>query len=158
LASECDATLVIAPEFHGVLADRSAAVERLGRRLLGPSSAVVQLCGDKLELARRLRERGIASIPTEMLPDRPDCASLPYPVVIKPRHGAGAVNTFLAHSSDELAGIHRQAFDPPHLPPDVWQPFVPGRALSVSATLSDGQLNVFPVGEQRVIVAPLLGS
>src|SRR5690242_2360358 len=50
LAAECDATLVIGPEFDGILHDRCRFAEEAGGRLLGPSSSAVKICADKLML------------------------------------------------------------------------------------------------------------
>src|SRR5262245_57655894 len=48
LASSCDATFVIAPEFDGVLAERCRWVAHVGGKLVGPSVEAVKLCSDKL--------------------------------------------------------------------------------------------------------------
>src|SRR5260221_96820 len=54
-----DAALVIAPETGGVLERLSRAVEEEGRVLLGSSSRVARLAGDKLATARPLPAAGI---------------------------------------------------------------------------------------------------
>src|SRR5690349_1062419 len=51
LADLCDATLVIAPETQGVLEQRTRIIEGTTGRLLGPASAAIRLCGDKLATA-----------------------------------------------------------------------------------------------------------
>lgn len=152
LASECDATLVIAPEFHGLLATRCEMVERCEKALLGPSSDIVRLCGDKLELARRLGASDVAIVATVSLPPESEWPSLPFPIAIKPRCGAGAVNTFLVPSAAALAALHERGFDPPDLPPDVWQPYVEGRSLSASVIVSGGgqRIDTLSIGEQIV--------
>src|SRR6266508_1215367 len=70
LAAVADCTLVIAPEFDGLLAARCRWVEEAGGQLLGPSSEAVGLTGDKLRLAEHLRACGV---PT------PVCVPLPGP-------------------------------------------------------------------------------
>lgn len=159
-AAAAERTLVIAPEFHDLLAERSEAVLAAGGTLLGSAPEVARRCGDKLGLSRLLTDRSPRPIPhirTFALShsERPD--DLPYPIVIKPRCGAGSTNTFLIRSAAELSRRLREPFDPQDLPPDVWQPYVRGRALSVACLVhpsrADGapaDVDVFPVGEQRL--------
>src|SRR5262249_44896538 len=84
-----------------------------------------------------------------------------FPAVIKPRHGAGSTNTFLVRDRASLQAFFERPLDPPDLPPDILQPYIRGRALSVSAVVStsSGNLNgdearhaieLFPIGEQRL--------
>src|SRR5262245_46876086 len=47
LAAAADWTLVIAPEFEGLLADRCQRAQAVGGRLLGPGPAAVRLTADK---------------------------------------------------------------------------------------------------------------
>jgi predicted ATP-grasp superfamily ATP-dependent carboligase len=154
LAAESDAVLVIAPEFHDLLASRCETVEALGTRLLGPGSPVVRLCGDKLRLAQFLAERGLRVVPTHLLSDGETTTDgARFPMVVKPRCGAGAINTFLVRDREELARLFRAGFDPPDLLPDIWQPYVAGRAVSVSAIIASGRCgDVFPIGEQHIRV------
>jgi predicted ATP-grasp superfamily ATP-dependent carboligase len=130
LARSADTTLVIAPEFDGILAERCRWVEEVGGRLLGPSSAAVRLTADKLLTARRLRAAGV---PT------PDCAPFPdpvaFPAVLKPRDGAGSQATFLVRNEEELT------FRAEHAAREGWrgelivQTFAPGMAASVAFLL-----------------------
>ncbi len=106
LAGECDATLIIAPEFDGILLDRCRIVENAEGRLLGPGSRAVQLCTDKLRLAVHLRDAGVLTIPTELL-----CwdQAPPFPAVIEAFRGTALDserrNTWCreANSSNALA-------------------------------------------------------
>ena len=155
LAGECDATLVIAPEFHDQLGSRCEAVVAAGGSLLGPAPTVVRLCGDKLELARRLAAAGIPVVPTFSLDREYWPLASAFPIVIKPRHGAGSVNTFRLNNEAELQNRLSQPFDPPDLPPTIWQSFVPGRSLSASVLVRSGAeggflCDHFPIGEQRL--------
>ncbi len=92
LAGEADATVLIAPEFDGLLLERVRAVERAGGRLLSPSSQLVALASDKHATAEHLARhdvpvpRGVALEPGEPLPRAFD-----YPAVLKPRDGAGSL-------------------------------------------------------------------
>ena len=57
--TEADMALVIAPEFDDLLYERVCWVEEARLPMLNPTSAAVQLCGDKLALCRHLQARGI---------------------------------------------------------------------------------------------------
>ena len=89
LAPQCQAALIIAPEFDDIL---GSLIERLEAypscRLLGPNSATVRLSADKYALAEHLNRAGVPTPATTLL-DR---------AVIKPRYGAGCQHTFLAYN------------------------------------------------------------
>jgi predicted ATP-grasp superfamily ATP-dependent carboligase len=83
VAAAADATLVIAPEFDGLLAERCRWVEEVGGRLLGPSSRAVELAADKLRLAAVWQGLGVPTPATAALGGRPalkDGATDPSPV------------------------------------------------------------------------------
>jgi predicted ATP-grasp superfamily ATP-dependent carboligase len=105
LARWADHTLVIAPEFDDLLSTRCRWVEEEGGRLLGPSSQAVVRCADKLALSHDLRAAGVRM---------PECCSasprdLRFPLVCKPRFGAGSQATFLVHRPEELAKAQETA-------------------------------------------------
>jgi predicted ATP-grasp superfamily ATP-dependent carboligase len=135
LARASDDTLVIAPEFDGLLGQRCCWVEDAGGRLLGPSSDAVALAGDKLNLAVRLAAAGVPTPPCVPLPG----GTVPFPAVCKPRHGAGSQATFLVRTPEELAAC------PSRARADGWegelllQPFVPGSPASVAFLLGPRQ-------------------
>ena len=135
LAGECDATLVIAPEFDDVLASRSQAVLDAGGRLLGSSPAAIRRVSDKLHLAQMWHERGVAHPATSMLGE----AAFDWPWVVKPRIGAGSQATFLiaGHASLEPALVcARQEW--PH---GEWiiQQYVAGQPASVALLIGPQQ-------------------
>ena len=129
LARQADYTLVIAPEFRDILATRCRWVLRAGGRLLGPDLSAILLTTDKLDLAGHLLREGIQT-PATTLYDGSRRA--PFPVVCKPRHGAGSQATFLAKSSAELQACDEQAAAEECFGPRVIQPFVAGRPASVA--------------------------
>jgi tyramine---L-glutamate ligase len=134
LALSADRTLVIAPEFEGILAERCRWVEEGGGRLLGPSSAAVRLTGDKLLTAHRLRDTGIAT---------PDCVPYPgrvgFPAVLKPRDGAGSQATFLVRNEKELANCAEQAVAEGWPGELILQTFAAGIPASVAFLLGPGR-------------------
>jgi predicted ATP-grasp superfamily ATP-dependent carboligase len=134
LARSADWTLVIAPEFDGILAERCRQVEESGGRLLGPSSAAVRLTADKLALSHHLRAAGV---PT------PECTQVGgtavFPAVLKPRDGAGSQATFLIDNEGETAGRLRQAAAEGWGGELILQAFAPGTAASVAFLVGTGR-------------------
>ena len=158
LAAACDATLVIAPEFDGILFDRCRRAENAGARLLGPASRAVALCADKRRLADHLREAGVATIPTESLVwdgvrltasagGAPD-----FPSVIKPRDGAGSQHVHLVNSEEQLQEICRKYLAGERPQQFIRQPYLAGRAVSVAVLIapSHKEIEVFVPAEQRL--------
>jgi predicted ATP-grasp superfamily ATP-dependent carboligase len=89
LAAQADYTLLIAPEFDGILERLAQKVLDVGGKLLGPSPEAIKLTADKLVLHHHWLAHGT---PT------PDChlwkgESSPRLQVIKPRDGAGSQST-----------------------------------------------------------------
>jgi hypothetical protein len=153
-AAASQATLVIAPETRGLLLERRQMTDAAGGRFLGPSPDAIRLCGDKLRFCEHLKTNAIPTVPTmpwDFFAKSADCA---FPIVVKPRDGAGSVNTFLIRDArelqarrDELIARFTGAGSEP-----IVQPFVEGRPLSAAA-LIDAQaerVEIFPLGEQRI--------
>ncbi len=134
LARAADYTLLIAPEFDGLLAERCRWVEEAGGRLLGPSSSSVRLTGDKLLTARHLRA---ADVPT------PQCVPFPgpvtFPAVLKPRDGAGSQATFLVRNQAECLTCAEHATGEGWRGELIVQEFVPGVAASVAFLVGPGR-------------------
>src|SRR5581483_618758 len=132
LARAADATLVIAPESNGVLADRSRRVLQAGGKLFGADPGAIDLTADKWALAHHWKRAGI---PTPAVFPAADAHLLPYalyPLVCKPRHGAGSQATFLVSEPQHLDACLHQAGDEAPETEFVLQPFVHGSAASVT--------------------------
>lgn len=150
LAAEAKATFVIAPESDGILLARRRLVERAGGRFLGHSAEAIRLCSDKLAFCEHLRRHELPTIPTELFDLATAESSFPYPVVVKPRDGAGSEDTFLIRSEEHLRTLRRAlntAFGERKREAIV-QPFVRGQSLSVAAIVDGDDVEVFPVAEQ----------
>lgn len=130
LASQSDFALIIAPEFDAILETRCQWAEQCKTRLLGPSSDVVALCADKQALCDAWKA---ADVPTP--PTRPfDAWAFPPPAVVKPRFGAGAVETHVCMdqgSLDELTPATES----------IAQPYLEGLPMS-QAFLIGGQQRI----------------
>jgi len=138
LAGCADLTLVIAPEFDNLLLRRCHWVEDSGGRLLGPTSAAVALTADKLALARHLFARNIPTPATVLATADPPCFS--YPVVCKPRYGAGSQAVFLVRNREEWPSIVAAARREAGYQELLCQPFLPGRAASVAFLIGPAQV------------------
>lgn len=137
----CDASLLIAPETGGLLADLSVRAAAAGNRLLGSSPAAIRLAGDKWECHRVCLAAGLRT-PAARLVDPAQAAAtaeaLGYPVVLKPVDGIGCEGVSLIHTPAELdAGIALAGA------PLLVQRFVAGVPASVS--LLAGSADALPV-------------
>ncbi len=141
LAAEADATLVIAPELDELLLHRCRWVTESGGRLLGPSLGAVRLTGDKWALAKHWRERGIPTPDTVLIESSHARADARAPAlvdgsaVLKPRHGAGSLATFVVHGDRQYQDALAAAQVEMPRADFLVQPLVAGRAASVAFLL-----------------------
>jgi predicted ATP-grasp superfamily ATP-dependent carboligase len=132
LTHTADGTVVIVPEFDDILLTRCRWVEEAGGRLLGPSAAAVALTADKLALSRHWRNRGVPTPESRSLFVGEKPSESFYPLVWKPRFGAGSQATFLVSSPDEWPACALQAQTEGCWRDTLVQPFAPGLAASVA--------------------------
>jgi predicted ATP-grasp superfamily ATP-dependent carboligase len=128
-AGRCDWTVLIAPELGGELERCCWSVWKSGGRLLGPGPEAVRLTSDKLALAEHWRTHGV---PTPATTDREPTPCEHFPVVWKPRDGAGSTATFLLRDALDVARAKAHLAADGHSGPMILQEFVPGRAASVA--------------------------
>lgn len=149
LARECDATYVIAPELDNLLASRCQRVAEVRGKSLNSSIDAIELCSDKLRLARRFDELQVPTLPTEEF-DSASAESRDYPVVVKPQFGAGSQEMYLVESPRRFEELQSSFPDKPVWRQGIVQPFVKGLPVSVVAFLDDqGQVtDMGPVVEQ----------
>lgn len=140
LAQTAVYTLVIAPEFDGILEKRTRWAEESGTLLLGSSPELVAFAADKAAVAARWREHGI---PTPATTTREPTPCEAFPVVWKPRDGCGSTATFLLRSTFDLASAKAKRAAEGHAGPMILQEFVPGTPASVA--LLAGAAGVFPL-------------
>jgi predicted ATP-grasp superfamily ATP-dependent carboligase len=148
LARQADFTLVIAPEFDDLLEQRCRWALDEGSRLLGPTIEAIRLTGDKLALAEHLALQGIPTPPTApcLYHHYPPW---PYPVVCKPRFGAGSQHTGrVPHDLGYTAFRDRIDRETGTLREAIVQPWLPGLAASVAFLAGPGQLIAMPAAEQ----------
>jgi hypothetical protein len=126
LAKEADWSLIVAPEFDGILETRCRWVEEADGRLLGPSSEAVRLAADKWPAYQLLVKHSVPTPPT-WLADHVEVAQWPSPCVVKPRDGAGSQGVQLIDDARHLQPR------PGHLV----QEYVSGVAASVAFLIGD---------------------
>jgi predicted ATP-grasp superfamily ATP-dependent carboligase len=146
LASNCDYTVLIAPETGGVLAARTRALADTGTCGLGSSASAVEMTGDKLGLGQYLTSRGIATPPgRQVIPRDGLPADFHYPAVLKPIDGAGSQDTYLIRAADACPDKARA------MPVALLQPLVRGVAQSASFLAGgDGRVHLITAGRQHI--------
>lgn len=140
LCGSSDRILIIAPETDGLLAQRIELARRANPTGVLNCSGKALLTGcDKWELAQRLTEWDIPAIPTALW--KVADAAFGFPVVIKPRDGAGC----------EGIRILRELIPFPD-PATIVQPLRNGVALSSAACFSPAgeRILTLPLGEQLI--------
>ncbi|MDR3637465.1 MAG: ATP-grasp domain-containing protein [Isosphaeraceae bacterium] len=148
LAGRADYTLAIAPETGGILAERARAIRRAGGQSLGSTAEAVTLAADKLIFERHLVRQGIATPPCRVVQpaDRLPEDHL-YPAILKPRDGAGSLDTFLIPNAGLVPEAARA------METAVLQPYVPGIPLSASFLAGpSASAQLIGVGRQRIAI------
>lgn len=134
LAKQADTVIVIAPEFHNLLLNRVRRIEALSStRHLGCSAAAIEICGDKLELSPHLIAQGIPTIATEPFDVRSPQRAWAFPIVVKPRHGAGSTLTFAIKNREQLLRTCDEIMASSESLEFIQQPLIVGRPLAMSA-------------------------
>jgi predicted ATP-grasp superfamily ATP-dependent carboligase len=124
-AASADATILIAPEFDGILWKAARRIVAAGGRLASPSPEFVRIAADKQRTCDLLHAAGVP-VPTGRVleSDEPLPIDFHYPAVVKPADGAGSQDAYFV----------RSAHDAP--PAYAWrrrlERYVPGLAASVA--------------------------
>jgi predicted ATP-grasp superfamily ATP-dependent carboligase len=151
-AAASDFTLVIAPEFDNLLLTRARWVEEAGGQLLGPSPAAIELTGDKLALAQSLRRYHVPTPESAPCPWGAGEPTQSYPLVSKPRYGAGSLATFLIRNAGDWVAFQNQAIAEGWHGEMLVQPFVPGQPASVSFLIGSHGMIPLPPALQHLSV------
>jgi predicted ATP-grasp superfamily ATP-dependent carboligase len=141
LAAQADWSVVVAPEFDGLLLERADCVVGAGGRLLGPSPELITLAADKDRTARALQSAGVP-VPFGRLldPGQRLPSDFPYPAVVKPVDGAGSLNVRRVSGSDDPL--------PTRTGPMRLERFHPGTPASVAVLCGPScRLSLAPCGQ-----------
>jgi tyramine---L-glutamate ligase len=146
LAAEADATVLVAPETGGILLERAHRIEQVGGRSLGCRPAAIALCGDKALLGHHLARRGITTPRFRVVRTLDDLpANFPFPAVVKPVDGAGAVETFVIGLPGSVPDRVRA------MGTALVQPLMVGVPVSASFFVGpDGEAQLVGIGRQNV--------
>ena len=157
LIDSADAVWCVAPETDGRLEDLAARVERHQTPLLGPGSATIRRVSDKAGFGRLLVGAGIPHPTTHVLGQDQDsdpwtraAREVGYPVVVKPRRGAGSDGVYLVHDESELLRAVEAARQFGGKSSLLLQRFVPGVPASVSLLAHGRRAMVLAVNAQSV--------
>lgn len=125
-----DGVLLIAPETDGILAELAQRVERLGGRLLSPSSEFCAWAADKSAVAATLDAAQAVPAGMRLTSADPWPTSFPAPAVLKPNDGCGSRDVRRLDDTTTDARPDRTA---------TWrlEQFVPGEAASVLLLLGE---------------------
>jgi predicted ATP-grasp superfamily ATP-dependent carboligase len=106
LAAAADWSMIVAPEFDGILQQAVRRVGEAGGRALNSSDQFITLAANKHQTAEHLRQAGVpAPIGRVLAEDEPKLPTdFDYPAVLKPIDGAGSQHTLLVSgAADEPA-------------------------------------------------------
>lgn len=142
-AEAADATILIAPEFDGILLKLARRASGAGGRLISPSSEFIRLAADKHRTCTALCAAGVRTPAGVVLqPDEALPHDFAYPAVAKPVDGAGSQDTYFV----------RDRHDTP--PAYAWrrrlERYVPGMAASVAVICGPNQRFVLEPCRQRI--------
>jgi predicted ATP-grasp superfamily ATP-dependent carboligase len=140
LSNQADATLVIAPESDGVLEGWIDHLESRGCRHFNSSLAATKLCADKLRAIDHLRKAGLPAPETQQFDGQ---ETFQYPIVVKPRQGAGSEWNFVCHAPSDLKNI-------PQWTDWIVQPLMKGISASCSVIVHEGKAVPLLVGQQQI--------
>lgn len=142
LCAGVDAVWPIAPESAGSLERLSRLALDGGGALLGTRPDAVRVAASKLATFHCLRSAGVPTVETRRAGDRPPSR---HGWVVKPDDGAGCADTWFLADDASLAP-RLDAFSSAH----VWQPYVPGPALSLSLLFGVDRVELLSVNRQSV--------
>ena len=143
-----EAVWPIAPEHFQILEGISESVLAKGKLLLNSPPCAVQTTTSKLATSTRLRERGVATVPTYRLEDLVSDNKGSW--VLKPDDGVGCLGARICRDLGELHQQYRAVgTDRCH----VVQPFVHGTPVSLNILAHEGEAFVLSVNRQRIAMA-----
>jgi predicted ATP-grasp superfamily ATP-dependent carboligase len=157
LIASANAVWLVAPETDGCLERLATRVQHQGARLLGPLPATIRRVSDKAGLAHLLGRHGVACPTTRVLGPAADwgewktsAREIGYPVVVKPRRGAGCDGVCLVRDGRELERGVETARRVEGSESLLLQRYVPGVAASVSLLANGHRAVALTVNSQSV--------
>jgi predicted ATP-grasp superfamily ATP-dependent carboligase len=147
---QCDTVLIIAPETDNILARLQQQAVNAGKALLGSRPETIQLCTDKLQCYQHLVHTGLPTISTLLASQ---WQTLPFNnqngYILKPRDGAGCINTFYFKSRLDLEK-YLASKRAPELEQYLIQPYLPGNTISLCLLASNSTIEVLSTNQQHL--------
>ncbi len=146
---EADAVLIIAPETDGLLENLQQSVLNQNKQLLGCQPIATHICTDKVICHQQLISHNVLT-PLTITANEWLLNSFESPsgFVIKPRDGAGCINTlFFANSSVLTTWLRANAID---FEQTIIQPYVEGNSISLSVLVDDKTSRVLAINQQHI--------
>lgn len=145
LIQQCDAVWPIAPETANALTEICQLVETAGKTLLSSAAEAVAMSGDKLKTYACLKRHKIPVIPTRLFSAKHNFS--PQWRVIKPLDGVGCEDVCLLDNEADLQRLIT-AIDTQQQ--YILQPFINGRAMSLSCLFKQGMAWLISCNEQSI--------
>jgi tyramine---L-glutamate ligase len=143
ISGEADATILIAPEFDGILLRMAERVAGAGGRLLSPAPEFIRIAANKQQTCEMLASAGVATpFGLVLESDEPLPASFSYPAVLKPVDGAGSQDTYLVRGAHDAP--------PAYAWPRRLERFMRGLAASVAVVCGPTRRVVLAPCSQRI--------
>lgn len=147
LIKDSDYVWPIAPEMDCILQKITQQIEEGNKKLLNSSLMAVSICSDKLLTYQILKDQGITVVDSvdldTFLPAFSGCW------VIKPKEGAGCLNSYYISNKYELAKITKQIQQKSDY---IVQPFIEGESLSLSCLFKNGKAWLLCCNRQQVSI------
>jgi predicted ATP-grasp superfamily ATP-dependent carboligase len=142
-AAVADGTILIAPEFDGILLRTARRVAAAGGRLLSPSTEFIRITANKQRTCDVLAAAGVP-VPDgcELQSEEPLPTAFSYPAVLKPVDGAGSQDTYV------VSGPHDAP--PAYAWPRRLERYVPGLAASIAMICGPAGRMTLPPCKQRI--------
>jgi len=147
--NNADLVLPIAPETDGVLSQILQEISNSNTPLLASQVSATQVCSDKYLCHQKLTKNDLNSPITIKASDwslKPFTSSAGY--IVKPRDGAGCMNTyFIADSSSLNSWLESHSDDIANM---VIQPYIEGLAISLSVLSDHSDSRVLAINTQYI--------
>lgn len=143
----CDAVWPIAPETGGALQDICRRVHDAGKLLLTSPAEAVWICGDKLRTFELLQRHAIPAVSSLPLPDILPSSSARW--VVKAKDGAGCADSYIVETAEDYRAI-KSTLNP--IANFILQPFIPGKAVSLSCLFKHGRASLLSYNKQKIVV------
>ncbi|QDV58175.1 ATP-grasp domain-containing protein [Rosistilla oblonga] len=143
-SADCDAAILIAPEFDRLLYKLVAAFRGFGRNVIAPNANFIDATTDKLQLSQRLLSANVPH-PISFGPRQAPQESSATEWILKPNDGCGSLEV-------QRFGSFTQADNQRRRRTGEWiiQAYHPGQAVSIAAIVTAGGIHWLPACLQKM--------